>query len=345
MKKKFINGLLLVALFVGFTGSMVSCKDYDDEKLTELDGRVAQLEKSLRQALADQKAELLAEIAKLQNALDECKSTCAAFREEVNNKFKLYVTLTELETKLGDYYTKNETYNRTEIENLITTSLSNYYTKAEIDDLLKNLDLSKYAEKTWVEGKIAELKNYVDEELKKYVQASALEQTIVDMLSNSEGKLYKALETYFLNNKAITDYIEGVAEAAGQKYYAQAVIYIDQQIREVNAELATVKQTAENALQLAGENKEKISELDEELGNLSEIVGILGDLLEQVSDIANEAKAKAETNSKLIENLQTLYGELKGQVDGIDSKLNILRDEFDQAVEDLAGLAEEVAAN
>ena len=43
MKRKFINGLLLLALFVGFTGSVVSCKDYDDEKLGNLDGRVADL--------------------------------------------------------------------------------------------------------------------------------------------------------------------------------------------------------------------------------------------------------------------------------------------------------------
>ena len=41
MKKKFINGLLLVALFVGFTSSMVSCKDYDDEKITNLEGKLA----------------------------------------------------------------------------------------------------------------------------------------------------------------------------------------------------------------------------------------------------------------------------------------------------------------
>ncbi|MGX8696664.1 MAG: hypothetical protein ACSW8D_09785, partial [Prevotella sp.] len=73
MKKKFINGLLLVALFVGFTGSMVSCKDYDDEKLTEEINKRKDLEKSLRQALADQKTALEQEIQNLQTTINNCK--------------------------------------------------------------------------------------------------------------------------------------------------------------------------------------------------------------------------------------------------------------------------------
>ena len=56
MKKKFINGLLMAALFVGFTSSVISCKDYDDEKLVELQGVLADTEADLRQALETQKA-------------------------------------------------------------------------------------------------------------------------------------------------------------------------------------------------------------------------------------------------------------------------------------------------
>ena len=63
MKKKFINGLLLVALFVGFTGSMVSCKDYDDEKVEDLRAKLNDAETSLRTALEAQKKALESEIA------------------------------------------------------------------------------------------------------------------------------------------------------------------------------------------------------------------------------------------------------------------------------------------
>ena len=73
MKRKFINGLLLLALFVGFTGSVVSCKDYDDEKLGNLDGRVADLENDLRAKIAD-----------LQTQLSNCQQTCKDFRDATN---------------------------------------------------------------------------------------------------------------------------------------------------------------------------------------------------------------------------------------------------------------------
>lgn len=86
MKKKFINGLLMVALFVGFTGSMVSCKDYDDEKITDLEGVLADNVAALKKALADQKTDLETQITNVKN---------------------LYLTL---EQKIkDDYYTKKQT--------------------------------------------------------------------------------------------------------------------------------------------------------------------------------------------------------------------------------------------
>ena len=43
MKKKFINGLLLVTMIVGATSSLVSCKDYDDEKNASLQEQMFQM--------------------------------------------------------------------------------------------------------------------------------------------------------------------------------------------------------------------------------------------------------------------------------------------------------------
>ena len=182
MKRKFINGLLLLALFVGFTGSVVSCKDYDDEKLGNLDGRVADLENDLRAKIAD-----------LQTQLSNCQQTCKDFRDATNEKFKLYVTIESLNSTLTNYYTKGETYNKTEIENLFTTKLADYYTKAQIDEMLKNLD--QYATKTELEALQNNLQGQIDglkEELKKYATIEALNKTQEDLLAKDAENLQLA---------------------------------------------------------------------------------------------------------------------------------------------------------
>ncbi|MBR6827577.1 MAG: hypothetical protein IKM76_05390, partial [Prevotella sp.] len=119
MKKKFINGLLLAALFLGFTGSMVSCKDYDDEKVANLEGR-----------LNDELTFLKAQINSLSTSLNECKTTCANFRTLVE---QTYLTIAEFNTfkdGLGNTY-----YTKAQVDQRIADELAKCYTKAEIDAL------------------------------------------------------------------------------------------------------------------------------------------------------------------------------------------------------------------
>jgi TolA-binding protein len=190
MKKKFINGLLLVALFVGFTGSMVSCKDYDDEKLTEEINARKDLEKSLRQALADQKTALEQEIQNLQTTINNCKQEFEDFKTLINNKFAEYVTLVQYNKFLDEYaafkdnlgniyYTKTEIndmisnyFTKTEINNL----LNGYYTKEEIDNLF-TLKLGDYYTKTWIDENIytkSEIDNLFISKLSEYYKKSEL---------------------------------------------------------------------------------------------------------------------------------------------------------------------------
>ena len=112
MKKKFINGLLLVALFVGFTSSMVSCKDYDDEKITNLEGKLADEVNALKAQLDAQKAALEKQIKDVEDLQKQCQQNCKTFQENITNQLKLYVTqenfIATLKDSLGNYYTKKE---------------------------------------------------------------------------------------------------------------------------------------------------------------------------------------------------------------------------------------------
>ena len=81
MKKKFINGLLLVALFVGFTSSMVSCKDYDDEKITNLEGKLADEVNALKAQLDAQKTALEKQIKDVEDLRSSVSRTARPSRK------------------------------------------------------------------------------------------------------------------------------------------------------------------------------------------------------------------------------------------------------------------------
>ena len=368
MKKKFINGLLLVALFVGFTGSLVSCKDYDDEKIEDLVGKLSDTETSLRTALEAQKQALENEIKNLTDRLNECMSTCEDFRNSITKKLDEYLTieawtqgLNEFRTELGgiyytqDYINKNY-YTKDEVDNLFK-SLSNYYTKEEIDNLLNGLR----------------------DEMKKYVEISSLEETIAGMISEGKDKLTDALETYFINNKVIEEYIKGLGLSSEDvnKIVEAALV-------SVNATIAEVKATSDEALALAQKNAGAIEELKSSISaletslddvskklqkeiddlnaslstlqgtvnelqgtvtNLSNSVISLGEQLDKVQDTANQAKATADANSKLIANLESNYSALSAKVDGLEGTVEALKSMLGETNEEIAALKEQVAAD
>ena len=104
MKKKIINGFLLVAMFVAATSTFVSCKDYDDENYASLQDKNA----SLYEAMNKQYAALQAQLAALEAAQKNCSTTCAAWRAAFKDT-------------LSYYYMKSETYNKQEVDNLLNT--------------------------------------------------------------------------------------------------------------------------------------------------------------------------------------------------------------------------------
>ena len=302
MKKKFINGLLLVALFVGFTGSMVSCKDYDDEKVEDLRAKLNDAETSLRTALEAQKKALESEIASLDAALKNCQETCASFRTTINEKLKEYLTITqwtnslnEFRTELGGiYYTQdyiNKTfYTKDEVDNLFK-SLSNYYTKEEIDNLLNGLR----------------------DEMKKYVEISSLEQTIANMVSEGKDKLTDALETYFVNNETIRNYIKGLGlnENDVKKIVEEALVSVNSTIQEVKA-------TADSALALAQKNEGKITELQ---GTVNTLQGTVTTIQNNLTAVQGEVGTLKETATKL----QSLIDGLQSSVTTLQNDLKTLQ--------------------
>ena len=76
MKKKFYNGLLLVAMIFATVGSFVSCKDYNEDLYAELQG-------TLTDRINDEVATLTEQIEALQQAQEACKENCQSWQEQM----------------------------------------------------------------------------------------------------------------------------------------------------------------------------------------------------------------------------------------------------------------------
>lgn len=103
-KKKFFSYMLLGLLAVGATGTVTSCKDYDDdinantEQINSLKQNVSSLETALEKAKSDLQTQI-------SSATAECESKCAAARQQLQNAINTKAdasTVTALAERVAD---------------------------------------------------------------------------------------------------------------------------------------------------------------------------------------------------------------------------------------------------
>ncbi len=125
MKKKIINGILMVAFLVATTTSFVSCKDYDEDVKTDL---TAQLQKLNGDYLAADAALNRAILAQLANKADS-----ASFWNFKKNVEDNYATKQELKDSLAKYATKQEIKDNYATKQELKDSLAKYATLGYVD--------------------------------------------------------------------------------------------------------------------------------------------------------------------------------------------------------------------
>lgn len=102
MKRKIVNGLLLMAFVVSSVSTFVACKDYDEDVFVDVKSRISK-EISLRQALQQQVDELEALVKSLKKC--ECDMTNYLTKTEANNT---YLKISDYETYVAQI-TANKT--------------------------------------------------------------------------------------------------------------------------------------------------------------------------------------------------------------------------------------------
>lgn len=108
MKKKIVNGFLMLALIVSSMGSFVSCKDYDEDMYVDLKDRIAN-EATLRQGLEEQIKRLESSLAQLENDLKNVKQ-CTCTETDLSDYVKKVDLEGYLTTAMGEQFLKVEDY-------------------------------------------------------------------------------------------------------------------------------------------------------------------------------------------------------------------------------------------
>ena len=279
MKKSFLGKVLMMASFVAILGGFSSCKDYSEDRYSDLLGKLENQNSSLNDALDAQKNELLAQIADLEAAQQACK-------EECEQKMK------ELKDNLND--AKNE-WNKNLASEVATLTAVDANLQSQIDAINALLG-SNTSGKTVIE-QINEVNQAAANAAAN--AASALEQlkTVNATTADFEERI-KALESWKTEVDALivgwSEEVKKVAEDAA-KALADA---------KANAERIEVMET------LAQDQAEKLDSIadamngyasKEELEKVAEQAAKIDDVIEELKDLATkqeleEVKALAEAN-------------------------------------------------
>lgn len=310
MKKKFINGLLMVSMLVGATSSMISCKDYDDEKILDLQGMLADKDAELRAIIDAKVKDLQEKIDALALLQRECSQNCQAKFDDVYAKFNNYYTKTEIDTKYGD---------------LMTFIQTNYLTENQIIELLKRqMGGEPNSDKT------------LQEVFNEWLENNDLIQNLVTQINN--------LNTLTIQIKATADNALALAQQN-----QQAIENLKPRVQKNEEDIADLKGLYDALNALANQNKENIEGLTTRVTNIENTIIGWGQRLTDVENKAADNEVRSKADSIRIDNLildvENKYNELKNRdqqladsLKDVYDNLQVLRDSIalvDKKVDDL----------
>ena len=223
MKRKFINGFLMLALMVTAVGSFVSCKDYDDDMYVDLRGRITK-ESTLREALEAQ----VNELDKLVKSIKSCtcemkdwltKADLADYvtKAELNAAIKILEDrLNAIESKLPQIDKNTESINKltSDMNDLNVLILS---VKATADEALELAKKNKCeCDLTPLEERVSKLETLVVEWNKKLTEVNKVAQEALTLAKVDSARIDEnrvLIDSLFNELKKIA--IEGVQGPKG----------------------------------------------------------------------------------------------------------------------------------
>ena len=295
MRKKFYNGMLIVAMLFATMSSYVSCKDYDEDAYAELKGENSTLNELIRSQIDA----LNGQIDDLKKAQQECKNNCEAWKNEI---------------KLWQDYVKN---------NYVTVEEYNKH----IDQYTKFL-AENQSQHDALEKKINDVKTELinaNNALKSEMQDSLLKvQNNLNNLTVSLQTKYDELKKSIADNKAALEKTIADNKAALEKAIADAKKELEEKI---NNDIKALEERV-------AANETAISNLQKSLEKLENYVyDKIRPLLNKTVEDVVRAQALAEQDSIRIDALEKAYDEQGLKIDSICNEINTIKDSVNYAIQ------------
>jgi hypothetical protein len=231
MKKKIVNGILLVATLFATTSAFVSCKDTDSDVQTELNAKYATLEQKL------------AALQKLVDSINPC--TCD--KDAINKRLEALEAAVKTIPSLDGYL------KTADLPALVQEMLKDYYTKAQVDALLADyakksdlpgeVDLSNYFTKDQITELLKEYAkkgDIVEVDLSKYLTAEQINALLDDYAKKSdivpgltEAQVLKMINDQLAPYAKKTDIPDTFTKDEITQIIAETIDYVDNSVNAI----------------------------------------------------------------------------------------------------------------
>ena len=305
MKKRFYNGMLIVAMLFATVGSYVSCKDYDEDAYADMLGKNSKLEE-----LVNEQIEILNEqIDALEKAQKECEENCATWKQEINILKEYvennYVTVEEYNKHIAEY-TAFIAENQAQHDAL----------SKQIEDAKSEMQAANEALRSEMQAELLKAQNDLNTKI-------AVLQAQLDELSKTIADNKAELEKAIADNKAELEKAIADNKAELEKMIENEIANLEKRVKA---------------------NETAIADIKSDISDLEKRVSAVETLLNETVKDVEVAYALAVNDSIRIDALETAYENLKemhkndndklvAKIDSICNELNTIKESVNEAIE------------
>ena len=364
MKKKIVNALLMAALVVPSVSTLTSCKDYNEDLKTEVDGEIASLRKTLQDQidrlkqmmdsikscecgvknyLSKSEAEgIYAKKSDIQSYLDQVTANKTAIKTLQDLQANMQTAITTINANLGNLGDKSVAQQISDMNNLIVTvqQVADEALKLAVEGGKCNCDFT-------------EINSKLDELDKKI---AGWDQSLTDINKTASEALAKANSNYLwviANKKTIDSLITVWNDAEVVKRLQEIETNymkkdeIEQLVKEAK-DAATAANTlasdamkkAEEALTAAGNAQQKADDAMTAAGNAQNKADANEIEIGKLKESLEKYVTTDEFNNKMRE-VEASIKKVSDKVDALENELNILKKDFSNMITGIIGQATE----
>ena len=332
MKKKIVNAFLVMAVTMPSVGSLVSCKDYNEDLSTELKSDLAK-EASLREALQTQVNSLKATVEAIKSC--ECDLTKFYEKAEADAKFATVASVQSCVDKIAA--------NKAAIDQLkalidaINAKLAGLGDKPVVDQINElnttiinvkaiadeALELAKNGGKctcdfTEINKKISDLQELVAGWDAKLTEVNTKAANALAKAETNEAWINANKETIDALKELVGKDVLGRLQTIESNYMKKDDITA--LVNEAKAAADEAKTVAQNAMSKAEQNATKIGTVETTVGQLEETVKTLvtkDELKAQIDEVNGSIDKLAADIDKIDAELVKIKGDLTKMITGI----------------------------